>query len=95
MLKGVLSRSLEDTLVAVAGYRNRLVHRYNLVTEDELHHILTDHACDIRELTRQIRDLVARVWPEETHRHWSLVAEQPVQEVLTSLGVFRFAFVHR
>jgi len=47
---GVLSAGDAVTMVAMAGYRNRLVHFYDEVTPSELYRILAVHSGDIRLL---------------------------------------------
>lgn len=44
---GVVDVQLKEKLVQMAGYRNRLVHMYNLVTEEELYEILKKDLSDI------------------------------------------------
>ncbi len=43
----------------MAGYRNRLVHMYNMVTEEELYEILQADLDDLREFVKQVRDYLA------------------------------------
>jgi uncharacterized protein YutE (UPF0331/DUF86 family) len=53
--QGVITRDLADKLTLMAGYRNRLVHFYHEVSNDELYRILNKDLGDIEEFTRQIR----------------------------------------
>jgi len=50
---GVVDEELGETLVQMAGYRNRLVHLYHLVSVEELYTILTENLQDIRKFIRQ------------------------------------------
>lgn len=51
----VVDRSLGGNLIKMAGYRNRLVHFYNLITEDELYEIINHDLKDIRSFVLAIR----------------------------------------
>jgi uncharacterized protein YutE (UPF0331/DUF86 family) len=55
---GVVDQDLGATLVQMAGYRNRLVHLYHLVSVEELYTILDKNLDDIRKFIRQVRDFV-------------------------------------
>ena len=46
----VVNQDLSKKLVQMAGYRNRLVHLYNLVTDEELYYIIKNDLGDIRSL---------------------------------------------
>jgi uncharacterized protein YutE (UPF0331/DUF86 family) len=54
-----VSPALGEDLVKMAGYRNRLVHLYNEVTNAELHAILQANLGTVREAARAIRAYVA------------------------------------
>jgi len=56
--KGVISPELAQSLVSMAGYRNRLVHLYHLVQEDELHEILQNDLSDLEAFSREITAFV-------------------------------------
>lgn len=53
---GAVEPSLGERLVKMAGYRNRLVHLYDEITNDELHLIVTTGLEDLRAFVRAIRD---------------------------------------
>ncbi len=55
---GVTDGDLGRTLVQMAGYRNRLVHMYAQVAEEELYDIITVHLGDIRRFIVQVRDFI-------------------------------------
>jgi uncharacterized protein YutE (UPF0331/DUF86 family) len=52
--KGIVPLELAGTLIDMAGYRNRLVHLYHLVQEDELYEILQTDLDDLRAFVREI-----------------------------------------
>ncbi len=64
---GVLSQLEAGTLRMLAGYRNRLVHFYHEISEDELYEIVSTQLSDIEQITILLRD-----WLEKNP---SLVAE--------------------
>ena len=57
---GVLAKPEADLMHMMAGYRNRLVHLYHEVTEEELYQLAAHHLDDIRH----IRDALQQ-WVEE------------------------------
>ncbi|MDI6895530.1 MAG: DUF86 domain-containing protein [Bacillota bacterium] len=58
--RGVVDRHLGEQLVKMAGYRNRLVHLYHLVTDEELYEIIQSDLDDIRGFVVAIRDFLGR-----------------------------------
>ncbi|QUL98302.1 MAG: DUF86 domain-containing protein [Candidatus Fermentithermobacillus carboniphilus] len=58
--KGIVDNVLGEKLLQMAGYRNRLVHLYNEVTDEELYGILTENLPDLRDFVRQIRGFLER-----------------------------------
>ena len=54
--KKIVSTSLGNKLVNMAGYRNRMVHFYNMVTEDELYDVLQNNLDDIGEFVIEIKN---------------------------------------
>lgn len=46
---GVINKEMEDKLIQMAGYRNRLVHMYSLVSEEELYNIIQSDLKDIED----------------------------------------------
>ena len=65
--KGVLSGDLGATLKAMASYRNRLVHDYDVVTPSELYRILTSRVDDITAVSTAIRNWLTQN-PERVDR---------------------------
>ncbi len=53
-----VSNALGKKLVQMAGYRNRMVHFYSMVTEKELYDILLDNLGDIEQFTVEIKKTV-------------------------------------
>lgn len=47
--EGILSEQDGRKLKEIAGYRNRMVHFYDEIGQDELYHILCDHLFDIEK----------------------------------------------
>ena len=45
--KGIVSKEYSETLLKMAGYRNRMVHFYNEITDGELYTIVKKALCDI------------------------------------------------
>ena len=44
----------------MSGYRNRMVHLYNLVTDEELYEIITSNLKDIEEFVSEIKKKVLK-----------------------------------
>lgn len=53
---GVVSPSLGESLVELARYRNRLVHLYDQVTEQELYATISTRLGELRAFVRAVRD---------------------------------------
>jgi len=51
---GVLSQALVEKLVEMAGYRNRIVHFYHEITDEELYQILQTDLKDFRHFLDEI-----------------------------------------
>ena len=58
--KGIVDNVLGEKLLQMAGYRNRLVHLYNEVTDEEVYGILMKNLPDLRDFVRQIRGFLQR-----------------------------------
>lgn len=52
---GAIDPSLGSKMIKMAGYRNRMVHLYNLITDDELYAIIGHEIGDIRSFVLQIK----------------------------------------
>ncbi|MBE3579130.1 MAG: DUF86 domain-containing protein, partial [Caldanaerobacter subterraneus] len=55
---GYIDEELSKKLVKMVGYRNRMVHLYNLVTDEELYEIITSDLNDIEEFVKEIKNKV-------------------------------------
>lgn len=58
--KGVLSKEYSETLKKMAGYRNRMVHLYNEIDNDELFNILHSHLNDLEKFINEVTDFLER-----------------------------------
>lgn len=63
--RGFVDQSLGDALVAMAGYRNRMVHLYNEITAEELRSIIINDSGDIRDFARQMREFLRQRGPDQ------------------------------
>ena len=52
---GILDAELGETMLKMAGYRNRMVHFYHLIGPEELYNILSEHSGDLETLSETIR----------------------------------------
>lgn len=57
--EGVLAPELAQRMQRMAGYRNRMVHAYEAVSDAELYEILTKHLADIRAVLEALLAWVA------------------------------------
>jgi uncharacterized protein YutE (UPF0331/DUF86 family) len=53
-----VSSELGETLMEMAGYRNRLVHLYHMVDAEELYYIVHNNTSDLIEFIRQINKFI-------------------------------------
>jgi len=58
---GIVPPELEEKLVKMAGYRNRLVHLYHEVSTEELYHVITHNLDDLRAFVRVIANYLKTV----------------------------------
>ncbi|MDI6638802.1 MAG: DUF86 domain-containing protein [Bacillota bacterium] len=65
--RGVVSKSLSEILVQMAGYRNRLVHLYHNVSNEELYAIMESGLPDLERFIREIADFVQRSTDGQQH----------------------------
>ncbi|MBC7360543.1 MAG: DUF86 domain-containing protein [Desulfacinum sp.] len=54
--RGILPPPESNLLQTLAGYRNRLVHFYHVVTHDELYQICTVHLEDVERVLASLKD---------------------------------------
>ncbi len=58
--KGIISSRLKQQLLKMAGYRNRLVHLYHQVSEEELYEIIRHNLKDFKSFQEQILEYISR-----------------------------------
>ncbi|MGE5484072.1 MAG: type VII toxin-antitoxin system HepT family RNase toxin [Ignavibacteriales bacterium] len=51
---GIVTQAVRERLMKMAGYRNRLVHLYHQVSDEELYEIISTNLQDIRRFEREI-----------------------------------------
>ena len=56
--KGIISEGLSISLIEMAGYRNRLVHLYHLINDEELYDILQNDLSDIKRFISEIKSYI-------------------------------------
>jgi len=56
--KRIISEELSISLIEIAGYRNRLVHLYHLINDDELFDILQSDLSDVKKFISEIKAYV-------------------------------------
>jgi uncharacterized protein YutE (UPF0331/DUF86 family) len=60
MVPGLISQKIAAAkLQVIAGYRNRMIHEYDVVTPPELYRILTERRVDIEEVVACLRSWLA------------------------------------
>lgn len=57
---GVLSKPLMNKLVEMAGYRNRIVHFYHEITDEELYEIIQNDLKDIEQFIQEIGEFLQK-----------------------------------
>jgi len=56
--KRIISEELTISLIDMAGYRNRLVHLYHLINDEELFYILQNNLSDVKKFISEIKAFV-------------------------------------
>jgi len=57
---GVISKPLMNRLMEMAGYRNRIVHFYHEITDEELYEILQNDLKDIEQFVKEIGKFIKK-----------------------------------
>lgn len=57
--RGVVTKELLDVLIAMAGYRNRMVHFYREITPQELYLIIKESLKDLERFVKEIGSFIA------------------------------------
>ncbi|ODA43601.1 hypothetical protein THER_1674 [Thermodesulfovibrio sp. N1] len=55
---GVISKPCAEKLILMAGYRNRLVHFYHDVSDEELYTIIRENLSDIEQFIREMKNFI-------------------------------------
>ncbi len=58
--KKIISEALQNKLVEMAGYRNRLVHLYHMMNDEELYEILQKDLRDLAFFVAEINNFIHR-----------------------------------
>ena len=56
--KNIIGEDLSEKMIKMAGYRNRMVHLYHQVSDEELYQIISHHLADINNFVQQIKDYI-------------------------------------
>jgi len=67
---GVISRPLMNKLMEMAGYRNRIVHFYHEITNEELYEILQNDLKDIEQFVKEIGKFIKKYKEFEQRNIW-------------------------
>ena len=52
---GIVDKKLDETLIQMAGYRNRLVHMYNIISDEELYQVIQSNIKDIENFVSEVK----------------------------------------
>jgi uncharacterized protein YutE (UPF0331/DUF86 family) len=52
---GIVDKKLGETLIQLAGYRNRLVHMYNIISDKELFQVIQSNMKDIENFVSEVK----------------------------------------
>ena len=52
---GTVDNKLGEILTQMAGYRNRLVHMYNIISDEELYQVIQSNTKDIENFVSKIK----------------------------------------
>jgi len=62
---GIISKPLMHKMMEMAGYRNRIVHFYHEITDEELYEIIQDDLVDIERFLKEIGRFIKRFHDKE------------------------------
>jgi uncharacterized protein YutE (UPF0331/DUF86 family) len=57
---GVVDKKLGEKLIQMAGYRNRLVHMYHLISDKELYQIIKSDLKDIENFISSVKEYLSK-----------------------------------
>ena len=52
---GTVDNKLGEILTQMAGYRNRLVHMYNIISDEELYQVIQSNTKDIENFVSEVK----------------------------------------
>ena len=52
---GIVDKKLGETLIQMEGYRNRLVHMYNIISDEELYQVIQSNIKDIENFVSEVK----------------------------------------
>lgn len=67
---GVISKPLMNKIMEMAGYRNRIVHFYHEITNEELYEILQNDLKDIEQFVKEIGKFIKKYKEFEQRNIW-------------------------
>lgn len=59
--RNIISQDYLETLVKIAGYRNRMVHFYKEISEEELYNIIKNNLSDIERFVIEISNFIEKL----------------------------------
>ena len=54
----VVDENLGETMIRIAGYRNRMVHMYNLISDEEIYSIIKNELNDLKAFVKQVHEYI-------------------------------------
>jgi uncharacterized protein YutE (UPF0331/DUF86 family) len=57
----VVDENLGETMIRIAGYRNRMVHMYNLISDEEVYSIIKNELNDLKAFVKQVHEYINKV----------------------------------
>lgn len=58
---GTVDNKLGEILTQMAGYRNRLVHMYNIISDEELYQVIQSNTKDIENFVSEVKKYLKNV----------------------------------
>lgn len=58
---GTVDNKLGEILTQMAGYRNRLVHMYNIIGDEELYQVIQSNTKDIENFVSEVKKYLKNV----------------------------------
>ncbi|MDO9536606.1 MAG: DUF86 domain-containing protein [Bacillota bacterium] len=58
MEKNIVDKPLSEKLLKMAGYRNRMVHLYHQISNEELYEIVQDNLGDLKDYIQQVSNFI-------------------------------------